>query len=104
MSEEVEILSDGSRVWVNDSQGGCIGRFSKAGIDIHRTVEEQISSGTQCLACKPGSRDWDAFVGGMMEHHGVNIGQEHRPSWSKLTCDEFPCAAELSCYNGHRPE
>jgi hypothetical protein len=56
---ETEITTDGKTVWVNDSQGCCIGRFSKHGIDVHHGIETQMEIGKQCLDCKPGPTTLD---------------------------------------------
>jgi hypothetical protein len=82
---DVEIVSDGRCVWVNDDQGACIGRFSKRGVDVHRTLAEQLAEGKQCLVCSHGTADWDVFVSAMLEHHGVAVGSEHRPSWVQVS-------------------
>lgn len=82
MRDDVEIDSDGRTVWVNDSDGSCIGRFGAMGVDIHHPMTEQLAGGSQCLLCThgPTSREhWDAFVEGMRRLHGVEVGEDHRP-------------------------
>lgn len=76
-----EVSSDGRTVWINSFDGMCLGRFSRAGIDIHKDFEGQKSGG-QCLDCKKGpttAGDWMQFVAGMKRFHGVQVGNEHRP-------------------------
>jgi hypothetical protein len=73
----VEIFSDGRIVWVNGGDtGGAIGRFGLNGIDVH------TADTTGCLHCtheRTEAADWDIFVSKMREHHGVKVGDEHRP-------------------------
>jgi len=80
----IEIESDGRVVWVNDPTGCCIGRFSKNGVDVHRTGPEQVELGTQCLDCfhegNPAEQ-WDRFVSSMKTHHGVDVSARHRPKF-----------------------
>lgn len=79
-----EIISDGTTVWVNAPDGGCIGRFSKRGVDVHLSADEQIRQGRQCLDCthgKPGPAEWHRFKTGMQKHHGVAVSDRHRPGW-----------------------
>lgn len=76
-----EITSDGVTVWVN-GEHGLIGRFGRGGIDVHRSATDQVTMGTECLHCthaRPTSADWDIFVAKMREHHGIEIGPEHKP-------------------------
>lgn len=74
-----EILWDGNTVWVN-GDGGLLGRFSRRGIDVHRTATEQMSTGIQCLDCS-SIPDWRAFCSSMRKHHQVDVPGEARPSW-----------------------
>ncbi len=79
---EYQTESDGRTVWVNASDGCCIGRFSSFGIDVHKDAWGQMSSGDQCCDCKPGktnSKDWEHFKASMLEHHGVVVTDEHMP-------------------------
>jgi hypothetical protein len=72
---DVEIKWDVRTVWVNGPQG-AIGRFSVHGIDVH------TADATGCLDCAPGpcgAAEWDRFVAGMREHHGVEVPSEARP-------------------------
>lgn len=79
-----EIISDGKTVWVNDSSGCCIGRFSRNGIDVHHTGKVQMDTGYECIDCKPGRttiEDWKAFQKGMKEHHGVTVPDRKKPKF-----------------------
>ena len=74
---------DGKTVWVNDA-GGCVGRFSKFGIDVHLTAEEQMESGKQCLHCthtKPSEPDWLKFKDMMLSVYGTVVPEEARPTF-----------------------
>lgn len=82
MSLAPEIHSDGRTVWVNGSDGCCLGRFSRAGIDIHRDAAAQMATGDQCLDCKAGpttAEDWTAFQAGMQSHYGISVPNKHMP-------------------------
>lgn len=73
----VEIVSDGEIVWVNGGPaGGSIARFGKRGIDVH-TLDT-----TGCLHCThepTGLEDWEIFKAKVLEHHGVEVADEHMP-------------------------
>lgn len=76
-----EIDSDGKTVWINGSDGCCLGRFSRQGIDIHKDYAGQQEGG-QCLDCKAGPldrSDWDRFVNGMRIHYGIGVPEKHMP-------------------------
>jgi hypothetical protein len=79
-----EILSDGSRVWVNNDQGMCVGRFSLAGVDIHKDYAAQASGEGQCLDCIPGPTDlkaWRIFQTLMHRHYSVGVDDTHMPQF-----------------------
>jgi hypothetical protein len=81
-----QVSGDGKTVWVDDNMGGCIARFSKHGIDIHATTEQQIETGLPCLFCThvvPGPSDWDLFVKKVRELHGVKILKSFMPDFIK---------------------
>jgi hypothetical protein len=40
-----EIISDGRTVWVNGSDGICLARFSRFGIDVHNDAFGQMAGG-----------------------------------------------------------
>lgn len=76
----VEAIASNETVWVNSDEG-CIGRFGKRGIDIHRLPSEQGQKG-QCLSCTYGPttvEDWHRFVEEMKELHGVEIKESLMP-------------------------
>lgn len=82
MIEQVE--SDGRTVWVNAGDGSCIGRFSRFGIDVHRTASAQMRGESECLDCThalPDPAGWKRFQEGMRLHHGVDVGDEHMPKF-----------------------
>lgn len=86
-----EIESDGRTVWVNGSDGMCIGRFSKFGVDVHTTTEAQLGGAPQCLACIHGlaPRDsWWAFRNAMIRFYGIRVGDEHTPDFVKAVPPE----------------
>lgn len=75
-----ELSHDGKTVWVNGPDGCCLARFSKKGIDIHRTAMEQERG--QCLDCKAGpleASDWELFRTKMVQYYGIEIPQKFRP-------------------------
>lgn len=76
----IEVSAEGDRVWVNGHDGSCIGRFSKRfGIDVHRTVAEQIEGADQCLYCThepAGIAEWEDFREAMRRHHGIDKAGE----------------------------
>jgi hypothetical protein len=83
---EVEILHDGRTVWINDPEGN-IGRFGPFGIDVHRTISEQIATGKECLACTHGPthlKEWREFQTLMQLHYGVMVSDEHMPTKIKI--------------------
>lgn len=78
-----EIISSRTAVWVNDGSG-CIGRFGKNGIDIHRTLLDQMNSGSECLACTHApttEADWQDFRRLMMHHYRIDVPDSARPGF-----------------------
>ncbi len=77
VEHEVQVSSDGMTVWVHSSDGSTVGRFSvRFGMDVHRTVSEQLAGAGQCLHCthRPATpADWDQFVETLKRHHGISI-------------------------------
>ena len=67
-------------VWVHGADGSTVGRFSTVfGMDIHRTVTEQLAGAGQCLRCtheKPSRKEWVEFCELMQLHYGVEIDQD----------------------------
>lgn len=75
-----EISTDGITVWVN-AMGGLIGRFGKAGIDVHHEPTQQHEKG-ECLHCthEPVTEvDWEVFKEKMLEHHSVVVPDRYKP-------------------------
>lgn len=76
-----EVISDGVTVWVNDERGYCLARFGRAGIDVHQPPGAAAAVG-ECLFCTHAwctADDWPLFVAKVAEHHGVTVGDHHRP-------------------------
>lgn len=75
--DQVDVSLDGKTVWVHAMDGSNVGRFSKVfGIDVHRTITEQIAGASQCLHCthsKPVHSDWLKFCELMKVHHGIDV-------------------------------
>lgn len=73
----IDVSGDGRTVWVNGSDGSCIGRFSKRfGLDVHKTASEQVAGGAQCLYCThepAGPPAWDEFRLHMKEHYEIDV-------------------------------
>lgn len=81
-----EITTDSKTVWVNDSQGCCIGRFSKNGIDVHHNIKTQMENSISCLDCKPGPTtidDWRHFQTAMLAHYKIVIDDKYMPFFLK---------------------
>jgi hypothetical protein len=75
---QVQVSECGNTVWVHHlSDGSTVGRFSKFfGMDVHRTVAEQLSGEPQCLRCthvKPNHNDWLEFCELMRVHHSIEV-------------------------------
>lgn len=74
---QVQVSQDGGTVWIHDISGSTVGRFSKRfGLDIHRSVEEQLQGAGQCIYCThepPTESDWLLFCGKMRDHFGINV-------------------------------
>lgn len=82
--KKYDIDSDGKTVWVNSSDGVCIGRFGRFGVDVHHDLKGQMDSGSQCLFCThtpPGAKEWHQFQEAMAQHHEVFVSEHYRPSW-----------------------
>lgn len=78
------IESDGTTVWIHGPQGECLGRFGRLGIDIHSSFEDQVAGKPQCLECtheRVTASDWQRFRAAMIEHYGIPISEDHRPSY-----------------------
>lgn len=81
---EYQIQSDGKTVWINGNDGMCVARFSRHGIDIHRSFAEQLATGSQCLDCEHGDdidySHWQRFKSRVKELFGVEV-TKHRPKF-----------------------
>jgi hypothetical protein len=73
----IDVSSTGDTVWVTSADGSCVGRFSKwFGIDVHRTVTDQLAGANQCLHCAhapAGEVEWQVFREAVFRHHGINV-------------------------------
>lgn len=73
----IDVSSLGDTVWVTAHDGSCVGRFSKRfGIDVHRTVTEQLDGAEQCLHCthaSAGAIEWSAFREEIAKHYGIEV-------------------------------
>lgn len=73
----IDVSSDGGTVWVTGDDGSCVGRFSKRfGIDVHRTVTEQMAGADQCLHCTheaAGRHEWAVFREAIRQHYGIEV-------------------------------
>lgn len=58
------IETDGRTLWIN-GPSGLLGRFSPLGIDIHTEG--------QCVDCKTGTPDFDAFAANLQIVHGIDV-------------------------------
>lgn len=82
--DNVEITTDGRTVWVNETTGCCIGRFSRFGLDVHRSMGEMITGAGECLHCTHGRPDksgWAVFQAMMKLHHNVHVMDRYKPDW-----------------------
>lgn len=75
LTYDPEIQSDGVTVWVHGPTG-TIGRFGRNGIDVHA---EDTASCLHCTHDVTTAQDWVTFQLKMLEHHGVVVGDEHKP-------------------------
>lgn len=74
---QIEVSADGNTVWVHAIDGSTVGRFSKRfGMDVHRTMIDQLAGAPQCLHCThqaSDASDWEMFVQLMASHHGIAV-------------------------------
>ena len=79
LPEQIDVNADRSTVWVHALDGSTVGQFSKIfGMDIYRTVTEQMAGASQCLHCthvKPTLNDWLMFCDLMLTHHGIEVSK-----------------------------
>lgn len=78
IDDGVQIASDGRTVWVNGTDGCCVGRFSRGLMEVHRTATGQIETGEECLDCRHEA-SWADFVAAIKAHYGIVVSDEHRP-------------------------
>jgi hypothetical protein len=79
--KHVQVDTDGVTVWVN-TEAGCIARFGRQGIDIHRTHAEMKAVGDECLFCTHGpttKTDWHLFVAKMLELYRFKVPEKYIP-------------------------
>lgn len=87
------VESNGQVVWVNAGDGCCVGRFSRAGVDVHHGAREQIETGRECVDCtheRPTAADWDRFVLAMRKL-GADVAP-FRPAWLDQTSAPLPAS------------
>jgi hypothetical protein len=77
--EDYEIQLDAlkRRIWINGPDGSNVARFdNRFGMDIHRSVTEQMNGAPQCLHCthkKPTVVEWDDFRRKVEHYFGVAV-------------------------------
>jgi len=73
----IDVSPLGDTVWVTGDDGSCVGRFSKRfGIDVHRTVTDQMAGAEQCLHCTheaAGAVEWQGFREAIRQHYGIDV-------------------------------
>ncbi|WP_322083280.1 hypothetical protein [Burkholderia sp. BCC1972] len=73
----IDVSTAGDTVWVTGHDGSCVGRFSKRfGVDVHRTITEQLAGADQCLHCTheaAGTEEWRALRDAVLMHHGIDV-------------------------------
>lgn len=74
---QVQVSEDGRTVWVHTDDGSTVGRFSKVfGMDVHRTVPQQLAGEGECLRCThqpPGPAEWQEFCDLMLQHYQITV-------------------------------
>jgi hypothetical protein len=79
--KHVQIETDGITVWVN-TEVGCIARFGRQGIDIHRMHAETKGVCDECLYCThaPTTKtDWHTFVAKTLELYRLKVPEKYMP-------------------------
>ncbi|KVD64489.1 hypothetical protein [Burkholderia ubonensis] len=73
----IDVSSLGDTVWVTAHDGSRVGRFSKRfGIDVHRTVTEQLAGADRCSQCThepAGVIEWSVFREAITKHYGIEV-------------------------------
>lgn len=76
-ADRIQVSEDGGTVWVHGDDGSTLGRFSKSfGMDIHRSVTEQMKGAGQCLHCTheaAGPEEWAQFCALMEAHFKIKV-------------------------------
>lgn len=77
LAEQIDVSADRATVWVHSLDGTTVGRFSKKyGMDVHRTLTEQMAGASQCLHCthsQPVRADWLKFCELMQQHYSIEV-------------------------------
>ena len=74
LRKPVEAFGDGWSVWVNDTDGTCLARFGRFGIDIHKDTEGKQYG-------RPTSKDWEEFLKVMVDVYDIIVPEKLRPSF-----------------------
>lgn len=77
----LQVSDDGGTVWVHSAaDGSTVGRFSKRfGIDVHRTVTEQLAGKDQCLFCThdpAGAKEWADFRREILANFNIDVPED----------------------------
>lgn len=74
---QIQYDTNKQRLWVNASTGENVARFnSKAGIDIHNSIEDQFMGKPECQYCThavPTQEDFNIFCEKVKEYFKVDI-------------------------------
>ena len=74
---EIQYSETKDRLWVHCSTGETVGRYdTRFGMDIHNTVEQQLSGEPQCHHCTHGKsspEEFDTFCNEALQLWGVEI-------------------------------
>lgn len=76
--------TDGRTIWLTGPAGDCRARFGPGGLDIHRSVTDQIAGEPQCLDCthgRPGEAEWERFQVFVSNETGIVLDRSWAPSW-----------------------
>lgn len=83
-----QIDNDTRTVWVNGPQGECLARFGAMGVDVHRSMQDQLEDKSECLCCTHAPtdlNDWRLFQRETLRHHAIVVGDEHMPRRLNIT-------------------
>lgn len=74
-------------MWVNGTDGMCLGRFGARAVDVHQDTAGQ-AAGKHCLDCylrtSDADTDWRRFQAGMLAYHGVTVPDACQPLTAKI--------------------